>query len=273
MNSKIIDLDELIKEGTDGVNKKWASAFLTGDTYKNYATLIVLATRGKKKHTFKHECPKCEHPFESEHDLPMGLHPWVVESQKRMIRPMNSPIYDMTLSGHEVGEAYCVAIEQFLTNDALKSYQYVLFCEDDILIPVMPDSYGPMIELYKHMDKYDVASGLYWTKGEPSLPLVYGDGDIDNPVPFSINTGWKAGDVVEVNGCGMGFALMKRKIFEDPRLEKPYFKSVNEMQGMTAKGYTQDLYFYEHIRRLGYRIVVDTSIRLGHLDITTERVF
>lgn len=271
--SDLVNIDKLIATGTDGINTKWKSMFLRGDTYKNYSTLIVIATRGKKKHVFNHECPSCSHQFTSEHEIQMGLHPWVVESQKRMIKPMNVPIYDMTLSGHEVGEAYCAAIDQLLTNDGLKGFNYVLFCEDDILIPYIPDSFGPMIELFKHLETFDVASGLYWTKGEPSLPLIYGDGNIDSPVPFSVNTNWKQGDVVEVNGCGMGFALMKRSIFEDPRLEKPFFKSVNEMQGTVAKGYTQDLYFYEKIKKLGYRICVDTGIRVGHLDVTTDKVY
>jgi hypothetical protein len=270
---ELLDLDKMVTTGTDDKHTKWENLFIKGDTYKNYSTLIVIATRGKKKFKFDNECPKCEHKFKTEQEIELGFHPWVVEGWKRMIKPMNVPIYDMVISGHEVGEAYNEAITQLLTNDGLKGYNYVLFCEDDILIPFMPDSFGPMIELYKHLDKYDVASGLYWTKGEPSLPLIYGDGDINHPVPFRINTNWKPGDVVEVNGCGMGFALMKRSIFEDPKLEKPFFKSVNEIEGNFVKGYTQDLFFYEKIKKLGYKICVDTGIRLGHLDVATDTVY
>lgn len=269
----LMDLDKTIADGTEDKHLKWEKLFLKGDTYKNYSTLIVTPIRGKKKLTFQETCPSCEHKFNVDHEVEVGLHPWVVEGWKRMIKPMNVPVYDMIISGHEVGEAYCESINQLLTNPGLKGYNYVLFCEDDILIPFMPDSFGPLIGLFKHMDKYDVASGLYWTKGEPSLPLIYGDGNINHPVPFKVNTDWKPGDVVDVNGCGMGFVLMKRSIFEDPRLEKPYFKSVNEIEGMLMKGYTQDLYFYEKIKKLGYKICVDTGIRVGHLDVATEIVY
>ena len=71
----------------------------------------------------------------------------------------------------------------------------------------------------------------------------------------------------------MGFTLMKRSIFEDPRLDKPFFKTVNEVRDGKARVYTQDLYFYEKIKKLGYKICVDTGIRCGHLDFQTETVY
>jgi hypothetical protein len=180
---------------------------------------------------------------------------------------------EIVVCGQEVGEAYENAIDQMLTNPGLEQFKYVLFMEDDVIIPFIPGSYGPLIEMYKHLETYDVASGLYWTKGEPSLPLIYGTGDMDEPNPFAVNTNWRPGDVVEVNGSGMGFVLMKRSIFEDKRIERPFFKSVNEMRVTGSIGYTQDLYFYEKIKKFGYRICVDTNIRAGHLDVTTEKVY
>jgi len=249
--------------------KEWETRVLKGGTYRNFSTVMVIATRGKSITNVK--CPKCQHAFEVEHWA--GFHPWIVESWKRFIKPMNIPILEIIVSGYEVGDAYNEAMRAILENPQLKNYRYIFFLEDDILVPFINNSFGPLIELFKHMDTYDVASGLYWTKGEPSLPLAYGNGDITVPNPFAVNTNWQAGDTVEVNGCGMGFALMKRNIFEDPRLEKPFFKTVSEIRDGRMQGYTQDLYFYEKIKKLGYRICVDTGIRCGHLDFQAEAVY
>jgi len=246
----------------------WNNLFIKGDTYKNYSTLIIIPTRGKEKATAKCECGK-----ECTIEYQRGFHPWVVESWKRLLKPMNVPVTEMVISGHEVGEAYEQAIEQLLTNPSLATFKYLLFLEDDMLIPFTPGTYGPLIELYKHLETYDVASALYWTKSEPSLPLIYGDGNINSDLPFSVNLNWRPGDVVNVNGSGMGFTLMKRSIFEDKRIERPFFKSINEMTKDGAVGMTQDLYFYKKIKELGYKICVDTGIRVGHLDIVTEKVY
>jgi hypothetical protein len=265
IESENVTINGLIESG---ISTKWENLFLKGDTYKNFATLIVIATRGKSKASCKCECGKTV-----EMEYTSGFHPWVVESWKRFIKPMNVPIIEMVISGHEVGVAYEKAIEQLLGNDGLKHIKYVLFLEDDIIVPFMPNSFGPLIELYKHMEEYDVAGGLYWTKGEPSLPLIYGNGDFDSPIPFEVNINWKANDVVAVNGIGMGFTLMKRSIFEDTRIEKPYFKTVGEVTSGGIKVMTQDLYFCEKIKKLGYKICVDTSIRCGHLDLRSEKVY
>lgn len=259
---------EINKMVDDTNNSKWSNLFLKGDSYKNYSTLIVIATRGKKKSSVTCECGKVH-----EIEYQPGFHPWVVEGWKRLIKPMNVPITELVISGHEVGEAYEEAITQLLTNPQLANFKYILFMEDDMLIPYIPNSFGPLIELYKHLETYDVASGLYWTKGDPSLPLAYGSGNINEPAPFAVNTNWKPGDIIEVNGCGMGFTLMKRSIFEDKRLERPFFKSVNEIGPNGPISYTQDLFFYEKIKKLGYRICVDSNIRVGHLDIATEIVY
>ncbi len=261
-----VKIDELLATAKA---KEWETRVLQGNTYKNFSTIIVIATRGKGV-TNVH-CPKCNHPFEVEHWV--GLHPWIVESWKRFIKPMNIPVQEMIISGHEVGNAYEEAVQIILETPQLKNYRYILFLEDDIIVPFINNSFGPLIELFKHMEKFDVASALYWTKGEPSLPLVYGDGNIDSPNPFEVNTNWQPGDTIEVNGCGMGFALMKRNIFEDPKLERPFFKTMNEVKDGKFKGYTQDLYFYEKIKKLGYKICVDTGIRCGHLDFQSEVVY
>lgn len=252
------------------VSKKWETICLDGKSYRSYPTIVVIATRGTAKKQVT--CPSCDKSHEVEYRT--GFHPFVVESWKRFIKPMNTPIIEMVVSGMEVGEAYSEAVDQILMNPGLDSFKHILFMEDDVIVPWMNNSYGPLAKLASSLDEYDVVSGLYWTKGEPSLPLVYGDGkDIEAANGFSVNNDWKSGDIVEVNGCGMGFTLMKRSLFEDPKLPRPFFKTVAEIKDHQMAGMTQDIYFYRNIKKLGYKIAVDTGVKCGHLDINTDIIY
>lgn len=265
INSDMMETLETLIDGSR--DEKYQNLYLKGQTYKDYSTLIIIVTRGRKTTSCTCECGK-----QVSIEYQPGFHPWVVESWKRLIKPMNVPVMEMVVSGEEVGEAYERAIEQMLTDPVLKAFKFILFLEDDVIIPFIPGSFGPLIEMYKHLETYDVASALYWTKSDPPVPLLYGDGKMEAPI-FGVNNMWRPGDIVEVNGTGMGFTLMKRSIFEDKRIERPFFKSVNFVMDSGPVSYTQDLYFYEKIKKLGYKICVDTRIRAGHLDIATERVY
>jgi hypothetical protein len=121
------------------------------------------------------------------------------------------------------------------------------------------------LKLYESMDKFDVVQGLYWTKGEGGQPMIYGN-------PKAIPKGFQPQvpipeTVQECNGLGMGFNLFKMSIFKDKNLEKPWFKTHQSYQeGVGAKCYTQDLYFYERAAKLGYRFACDTRVKVGHYD-------
>src|SRR3990167_5030961 len=211
---------------------------------------------------------------------------------------MNVPVLEMVVQGMEVGAAYTTAIENILANPALSKFKYILTVEDDNIIPFILNSQGPLMMLYEDMDKgFDVVGGLYWTKGNPSMPLLYGDprqtldevsGMFKVRFPAkkqkkvragTINKDghdWHDGEIVECNGSGMGFTLYKMDIFKDSRIEKPWFKTVNDMGTNDKPGvrmYTQDLYCFEKLRKLGYRVAVDTRIKIGHLDVKTGIIY
>jgi len=108
--------------------------------------------------------------------------------------------------------------------------------------------------------EYCAISGLYWTKGyENAQPQIWGDPkDVLNfrpQVPI-LNT------IQECNGIGMGFALWRLQMFKDPKLRKPWFKTVADATGVG----TQDLYFAGDAKKNNYRFAVDTSCMVGHYD-------
>jgi hypothetical protein len=261
------DLNAII----DRAHERSYQALPKGDTFKDLSTVIVTPIRGRKVETGETECPSCGEHVEYEKTVHTGFTPLVVESWKRMIRPMNQPIYDMLIEGREVGDAYQIAVDTILNHPQLGTYKYVLFLEDDVVLPYQPGTKGPLWQLFERIaDGYDVANGLYWTKGDVSMPLIFGDTALGSTNFECLTTGWEPGDVVECNGSGMGFSLWKLDIFRDKRFEAPWFKTVEEV-GVGLM--TQDLYAYRKIRELGYRVCVDTGIRCGHFNTHDGEVY
>lgn len=214
-----------------------------GKTYRDLSTIIVCPTRGM-------------------------IPDRVVQSWMGLIRPMNQKcIGPIFIRGYEVGHAYNMAVEMVLNNPDLSTWKYILTIEEDNLPP--PDG---LLKLYESMDEYDCVGGLYWTKGEGGQPMIYGDPKIE-PMNFIPQTP-KPDTVQEANGLGMGFNLFKIDMFKDERLRKPWFETKQEfIQGVGTVGYTQDLFFYENARKLGYKFACDTRVRVGHLDPGTDVVW
>lgn len=157
----------------------------------------------------------------------------------------------------EVGEAFSQTIEWILQHPQLKDYKYILTLEHDNIPP--PDG---LIKLQQRMEEhpeFDVISGLYHLKGEGGHAQCWGDprDPTSNfrpqpPIP---------GQVMEVCGTGMGFALWRLDMFKDPDLRRPWF--VTQKEGGVS---TQDLYFASDARRHGYRFAVDCAVLVGHYD-------
>lgn len=269
-------VDELLNQA------KFREAFRVlpkGNTFKDLSTIIIIPTRGTQEEKKQLICSKCKHKNEYMSSTIHGLHPMFVESYKRLIKPMNVPILEMMVNGYEVGDAYTKAIEAILENPAINKFKYVLTIEDDNIIPFIPNSQGPLMMLYEDMEKgYDVAGGLYWTKGVPSMPLLYGDPKEKRDASagmFKVRYDWtkKPAGPIECNGMGMGFTLFKLDIFKDERVERPWFQTINDITEKGVRNYTQDLNFFEKIRALDYKVCVDTRVKLGHLDIRTGVIY
>ena len=266
-----------------------------GKEMRDLSTIIILPTRGTTEEKKKLICKKCKTENEYLSCTINGMSPIFVEAWKRLIKPMNVPILEMVVSGMEVGAAYSQAIENILANPVLNKFKYILTVEDDNIIPFMPNTQGPLMMLYDDMDKFklDVAGGLYWTKGNPSMPLLYGDPREKREAAAGMfkvrfpakkqkprrsgklnddGSDWTDGEIVLCNGSGMGLTLFKLDMFKDSRIEKPWFETINDHgtdKTLGIRMYTQDLQFAEKARELGYRWAIDTRIKVAHLDIKT----
>lgn len=212
------------------------------NTYKNLSTICIIATRGT---------------------IPAK----VLNSWFNLITPMNQAFIRLFAMGMEVGVAYSQTIEMILNNPELSKFKYILTLEEDNIPP--PDG---LLNLYENIENYSAIGGLYFTKGELGQPMIYGD-----PTQQQINfipQLPKLNTIQECNGIGMGFSLFDINIFRDERIEKPWFKTVQQIvPNQPIKQYTQDLYFFEKIRKLGYKVACDTRVKVGHYDLNSDIVW
>ena len=191
------------------------------------------------------------------------LHYKVADSQANILRPMNQKYAPMRITGMEVADAYNTGLSTIFDSPDLAKWKFVLTWEHDNVAP--PDG---LIRLAKTMygGPWAAVGGLYWTKGEDGQPMIYGD-------PRDPEIGWRPQPpepeaVQECRGVGMGFTLWDLKLFKDKRLGPPWFRTVqdwNPYEG--AKAGTQDLEFCKRAGELGYRFAVDTSVRVGHVQL------
>lgn len=177
-----------------------------------------------------------------------------------LIFPPNQAAHRMAAIGMEVGEAFSNSIQSILDTPGLQDWEYLLTIEHDNCPPA--DGLVKLIRRMEQHPEFACIGGLYWTKGEGGVPQIWGDpkDPVINfrPQPPDLN-----GGLVECVGTGMGFNLWRLSMFKDPRLRKPWFKTVAGSEGVG----TQDLYFWGDARKYGYRCAIDCDVKVGHYDM------
>ena len=185
----------------------------------------------------------------------------VVHSWLSLMFPPNQAVYRHTAIGEEVGQAYSDALEAVLAHPELGTWEYLLTLEHDNVPP--PDGVIKLIRRMEAHPEFACIGGLYWTKGEGGVPQIWGDPR--DPVVNFRPQAPVAGALVECNGTGMGFNLWRLSMFKDPKLRRPWFKTVCGAEGVG----TQDLYAWSDFRKHGYRCAIDCDVLVGHFDASS----
>lgn len=184
----------------------------------------------------------------------------VAFSHWSLMFPPNQSVHRMLALGQEVGDAFSNCIAEILAHPDLSQWEYVLSIEHDNMPP--PDGLVKLIQRMEANPEYACISGTYWTKGPEGVCQIWGD-----PKDPQLNFRPQppvAGQLVECCGTGMGFALWRLSMFKDPKLRKPWFKTLNGSEGQGIG--TQDLYAWSDLRKHGYRCAIDCSVLVGHHD-------
>ncbi len=175
--------------------------------------------------------------------------------------PPNNGVVRILAQGMEVGDAYSSAIESILVDPNLSQWEYVLTLEHDNLPP--PDGLLKLIEDLENNEDLSWVSGLYFTKGPEGVAQIWGD--VTDPV---VNFRPQIPQNVRLQRChgtGMGFALFRLSMFKDKKLRRPWFVTQTK-NGIS----TQDLYFAADAMKYGYKCAVDTTVSVGHMDISGD---
>jgi hypothetical protein len=184
----------------------------------------------------------------------------VALSHWNLIFPPNQAVVRQLALGMEVGEAFSSTIEQIIAHPELSQWEYILTIEHDNIPPA--DGVLKLIKRMEEHPEFACIGGLYWTKGEGGVPQIWGDKS--DPVMNFRPQPPIPGQLVECWGTGMGFNLWRMDMFKDPKLRKPWFKTLTGLEGQGVG--TQDLYFWGDAQKNGYRCAIDCDVLVGHYD-------
>jgi hypothetical protein len=99
-------------------------------------------------------------------------------------------------------------------------------------------------------------------KVDPTKDLFQKEGLTDNNI--------KNTDLIEADGAGLAFMLVKRGVFES--IKAPWFAStaIDDPSGPNGKIYVgEDIYFCLKAKEAGYKIWLDPTVKVGHLKMRT----
>ncbi len=142
---------------------------------------------------------------------------------------------------------------------------YLFMIDDDMICP--DDLFE---KLYRH-DK-DIVAPLAFTRNFPHKPVIYQTVEGFDPVmqkDYFLNTQvrtYPKNSLVECDAVGFGAVLIKA----------PVVSTVPAPRFMSTCGTGEDIFFCYQAKKKGFRVFMDTSVKLGHLshpvNVTEEYV-
>lgn len=217
--------------------------------------------------------------------IPTGGNPsaFFMQSVQGMSMPSNFSMTQRLVPWREVGEARNILVEEAINIGA----EFLVFLDEDMVFPA-----NLLQQLLYHLQTkpdWSVVSGLYATKSHPPEPLLYMDGG-KGP-----HYGFKYGEIVgPVLFTGSGATMIRVSDIIDAFDDCPVYDERNPWTGQPMKvrrrfytgqedvstpeglqkiGWTEDAYFYTHMKDAGRKCFVDTSLICGHWDKDTRTFF
>lgn len=157
-------------------------------------------------------------------------------------------------------------VARFMRDPELTSYSHFMFIDGDISFE--PEDVAKLLNL-----DTDVACGCYPTKKDNAETTAWKDGKLVNLDEFN--------GPVDIDFAGTGFLMIKRGVFEKLQYAHP---ETRHMEGHLGEVYalfdtavsdepdwrnrfyiSEDYLFCQRWRNLGGKIILDPSIRLGHV--------
>ena len=169
--------------------------------------------------------------------------------------------------GHEVAICFeCGSLVYDARNKLAKravemGAEYTMWFDSDMIF--QPDT---MIRLLEHKDEGGIISGVYFRRSPPYTPVVFAKCNIRERSWADLEE--IPTELVEVEGVGFGCVLVSTDVLmsiaaKDWRWFEP------------LKGFGEDLSFCWRARECGYKIILDPSVKCGHVGniVVTEQFF
>lgn len=193
-------------------------------------------------------------------DFPPGLMavpciPWVWTESARAIAALHACLPDGSQLWMEgMGPSSIAAARNWAARTFFETedprLEWLLFIDSDMT--PRPDTAVRLLAIAKQTGA-GIVSALYFERRELYLPSMIRDGAWLTPSATADLHG-----VVEVDGVGLGCALIQREVLE--AVGDPYFQHPPEEPGSE-----EDFHFCARARAAGYSIVVDTDFDCGHI--------
>lgn len=138
---------------------------------------------------------------------------------------------------------------------------HLLWIDDDATFPS-----DAVKRLLAH--RLPIVGGLCFGRRPPYPPILLHE-DPKSEIGYRFQYEYPEG-LVEVDATGCHFLLVKRQVFEDV-----YKRCTTPREGpFTQRGFGEDVSFCQRARECGYRIMVDASVKIGHLgEVNVDETF
>lgn len=156
-----------------------------------------------------------------------------------------------------VGRILTPLARERLAEWALKcEADYIFFIDDDMMCPS---------NLFEKLIRHDVdiVAPLAFMRLAPHKPVIFrvdkGYDSLQNReyyIPRTVDN-YPKDKLVECDGVGFGAALIRTSLLA--QIPKPWF--------MSTTGHGEDLLFCKKAKEAGFKVFMDTSVKLGHLGI------
>ena len=154
-----------------------------------------------------------------------------------------------------IGQVFPALARERIAEIALEGdFDYVWMIDDDMICPM--DTFENLV---KH--KVDIIAPLAFTRSSPHKPVLYNltkGWDKSRGENYYINmpvVNYPKNQLVRCDAVGFGSVLIDTKVLKG--MQKPYF--------MTTSGAGEDIHFCHKAGELGFKVYMDTNIKLGHL--------
>ncbi len=169
------------------------------------------------------------------------LHRKFVQSLMSLVYPSNADVDINVIEGYQLP----FARNRIVQNALQKEVDYLLFIDADMVFP--PDL---LLRLLKHDVPF--VNALAFRRIKPHYPCIF-NWDEKNKcyvtVPYF-------GGLLEVDATGMPAVLIKIEIFK--KMKQPLYYYEDHL-------FSSDLTFCRNAKKLGYKILIDTDLKIGHL--------